>query len=62
MFAQLYTVHGVYRQTEAVPYVYAYLPDKSKATYKELSEVMGNGRNVKCEMNIIVCIPVSVWF
>ena len=52
MFAQLYTVHGVYRQTEAVPFVYAYMPGKSKATYKELFEIIR--RKITEEPKVII--------
>lgn len=43
MFYQIYTVHGVYgildevhNNCTAVPFIYAYLPRKTKETYLEL--------------------------
>jgi len=36
----MYTIHGVYNNMQAVPFVYAYLPGKSQALYSELFGVI----------------------
>ena len=52
LFYQLYTIHGVYRNCTAVPFVYAYLPRKTKETYLELFTVVRS--KVQGEPNCII--------
>ncbi|CAG7819980.1 unnamed protein product [Allacma fusca] len=40
VFQQLYTVHGIYKHSVAVPFVYMYLPGKSAEIYKEAFQVI----------------------
>jgi hypothetical protein len=35
LFGQLYTIHGLFRDTVAIPFVFAYLPGKSQGIYAE---------------------------
>ena len=39
MFSQLYTIHGLY-MNNVVPFVYAFLPGKSKLLYTTLLEII----------------------
>jgi len=40
LFKQLYTIHGLYNGTVAVPFVYAYLPGKSEEIHNEFFNII----------------------
>jgi len=49
LFYQIYTIHGYFRDTQLVPFVYAFLPNKERITYERLFKVILEKVSMTCQ-------------